>query len=383
MSAVAPDGLAVVVSELGGVALSRPQLGRLAAAAAQVAADRGVDVAEVAPLARRHRDVLDVLVESVRVGETSWFRDRAQLDAVVALLADRPPDRRRVWNPGCATGQETWSLCALLRRAGVWPVAVTATDRSRPAVAVAAEAAYELRHQRGLDAATVGADGRRLPDGRWQVAEALRRHVVVAPHDLVVDPPVPADVILCRNVLMYLTPRGVDRALTTLAAALPPDGVLVVGHAEGVLVPPHLERRRAAGTVVFGPPRAAAAVHDEAPHDEAPHDGAPQGGAPHDGAPQGQVADAASRRIREAEAALAAGRPQDALAALRGARWLRATDPVAAALLGTALHRSGRPREASRALDAARALLGAAAPTAARQAVDALATELGGGRGSP
>jgi chemotaxis methyl-accepting protein methylase len=173
----------------------------------------------------------DELAASVLVGETYWFRDQRQLQVIADLLADRPPERRRIWSAGCSTGQEAWSLLITLHRAGVWPAEVVATDIHGPSVHTAALGAYPLVRQRGLDADTAATYG--AAEGpTWTVREDLRRRLTAVRHDLLRDAPLPADVIICRNVLIYLTATAATTALNRFAGALQGDGVLVLGHAE-------------------------------------------------------------------------------------------------------------------------------------------------------
>src|SRR5690349_3417238 len=83
------------------------------------------------------------LIETVRVGETRFFRHQSQIDALVDVVAPAIAARGRrpvrVWSAGCASGEEPYTLAMVLTRAlPEHVVSVTATDVSEDALRVAA-----------------------------------------------------------------------------------------------------------------------------------------------------------------------------------------------------------------------------------------------------
>lgn len=339
-----------------GFLLSRPQRRRLARVAERLDA---ADGAGAAAAALPGTPAFEALVAAVLVGETSWFRDARQLDAVVSVLAERPHARRRVWSAGCATGQEPYSLAIALDRAGVAHPPIVATDIDAAALAVAEAARYDAARRRGLDAAIARSAG--TDDGdAWQLSPHLRDRVVLRRHDLLRDDPPEVDVIICRNVLIYLTPDAVDVALRRFATALPEDGVLVLGHAEGMLPGSTWRPVRRDDVQVHVPQvRTATEPHTD-PHAE-PADAVRRGGAPdRSAAParRGPAAPTSADELRaEGEVALQRGDAATAVAALREVRYLEPDDPLAAVLLALAQHRAGMDREGARSAAVARHLL--------------------------
>ena len=168
--------------------------------------------------------------------ETYLFRDRRQLRGVERLLASRDPGLvTRLWSAGCATGEEAYSLAILAHRAlpGA-AVSVLGTDISASALEEAAAGAYRtgpLSACRDIapdEALWLPASG----DGaRRTVAPAIRRLVRFAPHNLLDGPPGREryDIVLCRNVILYMTEAGRRRALAVLAEATAPGGHLLLG----------------------------------------------------------------------------------------------------------------------------------------------------------
>lgn len=174
---------------------------------------------------------LDALVGTLVVPLTAFFRDAPVFDAlrmrVVPALARRF-GRVRAWSVGTATGEEAWSVAALLeerRHAGEmadWDVLGTDIDEASLATARA-----------GRYAALPEVFGPEGPD------EGLRRRVRFARHDLLGPTAAPAEalvasfpLVLCRNVLIYFDARLQEKALARLVAAVPEGGALVLGPAE-------------------------------------------------------------------------------------------------------------------------------------------------------
>lgn len=352
------DAVASRVADHLGFTLSEPQRRRLRRTVEdRDAADRGG-----AAMAVPGTPAFDALVEAVLVGETYWFRDVAQLEVVAAVLADVAPVRRRVWCAGAASGQEAWSLAITLHRAGVWPVEIVASDLSRPSVRAAREAAYPLARQRGLDPATAAAYGR-TSDGVWSPLAELREQVTAVHHDLLRDPPFPATVILCRNVLIYLTAQAVARAMTQLDRGLAPDGTLVLGHAETRLAGPRWQAARLGGTFVFSRKSVVASTAGAPLPTARPRPSPPPAPVrPHAAGPARPqagivVGDGADALLRAGEQALSVGAHQEAIGLLRQVRYLRGHDAVPAVLLGIALDRAGQPASARRSWTVAWSLL--------------------------
>ncbi|MBW3615729.1 MAG: protein-glutamate O-methyltransferase CheR [Actinobacteria bacterium] len=174
------------------------------------------------------------LVGALTVGESYFFRDPAQ----VGLLRDhllperaaaRGGGRLRVWSAGCATGQEAYTLAMVAEEAGLHGrVSILATDLSRHALSVAQAGVYREWSLRGVSAARRAAYFHAVRD-RFQVDErfvapvAFRQHNLVEPMDESRD----MDVVVCRNVLVYLLPEAIHRAGRQLASALAPGGWLL------------------------------------------------------------------------------------------------------------------------------------------------------------
>jgi chemotaxis protein methyltransferase CheR len=183
----------------------------------------------------------DDLVAEVTVGETYFFRDPAQLDVLERVVL--PEIRRRqdadqtvrVWSAGCASGEEAYSLAIILKEAGLAARArITATDISPVALAKARRAIYGPWSLRGE-----GAE-RALPylvpvGGELALVADVRRMVTLAHHNLMAGSGAAlllgihaVDLVVCRNVLIYMGPAAVRHVAEQLFASLNEGGWLVL-----------------------------------------------------------------------------------------------------------------------------------------------------------
>jgi len=187
------------------------------------------------------------VVEALLNNETYFFRDRAPFDVLdrnvlPQLAKSRAQSKRlRIWSAGCSTGQEVFSLAMIFAENPDqwrgWTVDILGTDVSSGCVERARAGSYsQFEVQRGLGIGQMikwfeeGADG-------WRAVETLRRPVRFQVHNLLEPPPHPGgfDIVLCRNVLLYLSAEKKTLAFERVASALAPDGWLMLGAGETVI----------------------------------------------------------------------------------------------------------------------------------------------------
>jgi chemotaxis protein methyltransferase CheR len=187
------------------------------------------------------------VVEALLNNETYFFRDRTPFDQLartaLPALAERRRDtkRIRIWSAGCSTGQELYSLAMLFAEDPVrwhgWTIDLMGSDVSEAAVERARTGLYtQFEAQRGL-AATQMIRWFTESDAGWRVSEHLRRMVRFQIHNILELPPHPGqfDVILCRNVMLYLSGDRKRAAFDRLASGLATDGWLMLGAGETVI----------------------------------------------------------------------------------------------------------------------------------------------------
>jgi chemotaxis protein methyltransferase CheR len=187
------------------------------------------------------------VVEALLNNETYFFRDRAPFDllaryALPELLQKRAKNRRvRIWSAGCSTGQEVYSLAMLFAEEAEtwrgWTIDILGSDVSTQCVDRARIGTYsQFEVQRGLGINQMIKWFEETADG-WRAAESLRRPVRFQVHNLLEPPPHPGgfDIVLCRNVLLYLSPEKKALAFERLAASMAEDGWLMLGAGETVI----------------------------------------------------------------------------------------------------------------------------------------------------
>jgi two-component system, chemotaxis family, CheB/CheR fusion protein len=186
-----------------------------------------------------------VLFRDLLIGVTHFFRDR---EAFVALQTrvipslfssereDQPP---RIWVPGCATGEEAYSIAILLAEhmatlGKTVPVQIFATDLDERSL----EVARVGRYPEGIVADVPAPQLQRFfvsSDQHYQVSKQIREMVVFSAHSLIRDPPFSRlDLISCRNVLIYLGLELQQRILPLFHFALKPEGFLFLGPSETI-----------------------------------------------------------------------------------------------------------------------------------------------------
>jgi chemotaxis protein methyltransferase CheR len=176
------------------------------------------------------------------IGTTSFFRDsgvfRDLQQLVIPALLQRQP-KPRVWSAACSDGAELHSVAMLLASLGALaPGHLLGTDFRARAVEAAAAGRYPAEAALGVPADLVSRF--LVPgDNSVSVAAVIRDALAWERRDVFSTAPSPGswDLILCRNLAIYLAPPAVELLWKRLAAALAPGGILVVGKAEKPRIP--------------------------------------------------------------------------------------------------------------------------------------------------
>jgi chemotaxis protein methyltransferase CheR len=190
----------------------------------------------------------DAILAHLTIGETYFFRNGAQFDALREHILPELLERRdglrtlRVWSAGCATGEEPYSLAILLNELlpsdHSWNASILATDINPVFLARAREGLYgnwsfretpdELRQRYWAE-----------EQGRWRLRSDIRRMVSFTRLNLaescfpaIANGTSAMDIIVCRNVTIYFDEATTRQIAERFYSALTPGGWLIVGHAE-------------------------------------------------------------------------------------------------------------------------------------------------------
>ncbi len=188
---------------------------------------------------------VDLLFSDVLISVTSFFRDPEVFEAlaervVPAMFAGRGPDDTvRSWSVGCSTGEEAYSLGMLLleHAAGLTDppaLQIFASDLHERSLQQAREGVYPPSIEADVSAERLERFFVRQ-NGKYRICQELREMVVFAPHGLLRDPPFShMDLIVCRNLLIYLQRDTQHLAATVFHYALEPGGHLLLGSSETI-----------------------------------------------------------------------------------------------------------------------------------------------------
>jgi two-component system CheB/CheR fusion protein len=200
-------------------------------------------MAEYAALLRQQPDETISLMKELLISVTSFFRDPEAYAVLERRIVPKlfhfkqPDDQVRVWVPGCATGEEAYSVAMLLAECASTSsssptVQIFATDLDQHAVSIAREGLYAEAEVADVPEERVRRFFQREPNG-FRVRRELRELVLFAHHNVIRDPPFShLDLIACRNVLIYLNRAVQDSVIETFHFALRPGGHLFLGTSE-------------------------------------------------------------------------------------------------------------------------------------------------------
>jgi two-component system CheB/CheR fusion protein len=202
-------------------------------------------LAEYDELLRSAPDEVQALAQDFLIRVTGFFRDPAtfvDLSEIVfpALFEHRSPkEPLRIWVPGCASGEEAYSIAMVLLeylgdRAASVRIQIFATDLSEAAIEKARTGFY-------TDSITNDVSPERLQrffvklDNHYQISKTIRDLCVFARHDVTRDPPFSRlDLVSCRNLLIYLDQTLQRQTISLFHYALNPSGFLVLGPSETI-----------------------------------------------------------------------------------------------------------------------------------------------------
>lgn len=200
---------------------------------------------EYLQLATEHPEELEHLAKDILISVTAFFRDLETfktLKAALARLVEAKQARAelRIWVPGCATGEEAYSIAILLAEIlgtdglGALRIQIFATDIDLEALTWARRAVFAPAALVDLPEALMSRYFEPLGD-QYQLIKEIRDLVIFARQDLALDPPfLRLDLVSCRNLLIYFAPDLQAKVLAVIHYALRADGLLFLGRSENI-----------------------------------------------------------------------------------------------------------------------------------------------------
>jgi two-component system CheB/CheR fusion protein len=246
------DVICAIVHRKTGHDFSRYKAGTLARRVRRrLQATRQTSAAEYVAMLESSGDEAEQLLRDLLIRVTRFFRDPdafAALEEQVLAKIVQPADGDhpiRLWVPGCATGQEVYTLAMQvreqqMRRHVERQVQIFATDIDVEALAVARAGRYQSDELRELSPERREQFFAQEGDS-WRVMKELRDMCIFSVQNLVRDPPFSSlELISCRNVLIYMQPEIQRRLVPLFHYALSPGGYLFLGPSEGLASCPEL-----------------------------------------------------------------------------------------------------------------------------------------------
>ncbi|MBI5575304.1 MAG: protein-glutamate O-methyltransferase CheR [Deltaproteobacteria bacterium] len=181
------------------------------------------------------------LYDAVTTNETYFFREPLQFDVFAKHVVPRVMERKRsikVWSAACSTGEEPYTIAAVLREtAPAVKATIVGSDISEAVLDSARRGVYTSYAVRNVPP-SYQQKYFRGDNGTYELEEGLRKSVTFANINLVDDRKVRSirdvDVIFCRNALIYFDDKSKRKAVSLLYDALAPEGFLLVGTSESL-----------------------------------------------------------------------------------------------------------------------------------------------------
>ncbi len=241
-----------------------------------------------------------LLARDLFIGVTQFFREPEAFEYLKfhvlpqIFVAKRQDEGVRIWVPGCASGEEAYSIGILVREQldaakSTRPVQIFATDIDAEAVDVARAALYPADIANAVSPARIERFFTR-DSSSYRVTREVREMCIFSQHSMIRDPPFLAiDLISCRNVLIYLDTELQKRLVPVFHYALRPGGFLFLGSSEGLAGHPELFEMIEKRFRVFQRLEPATRPHVEFPLPSRP---TPRAAQPRTGAPPSAPTDA-------------------------------------------------------------------------------------------
>jgi two-component system CheB/CheR fusion protein len=213
----------------------------------RMALHRMEKLSHYANLLRDNKQEIEALFDDLLIKVTHFFRDERMFRELKkrflpALLKSKDEDQQktlRVWVPGCAAGEEVYSLAICIletlgQRGSNMDIQIFGTDLSESTIEHARAGVYSSAIEKDVSPMRLKRFFARR-DGNYQINRNVRELCTFARQNITADPPFSRlDLISCRNVLIYLSPQLHRRCIPQFHFALNPGGYLVLGPAESL-----------------------------------------------------------------------------------------------------------------------------------------------------
>ena len=188
---------------------------------------------------------IEILFKELLIGVTNFFRDPSVWESlkekVIPEFIDKLPDGYiiRIWVAACSTGEEAYSWAILFKEVmdikhKKFIVQIFATDLDKEAIEKARKGIFLKNINTDISPERIDRFFIAEGDG-YRIKEFIREMVVLAPHNIIKDPPFTRlDILSCRNMLIYMAPELQKRLIAMFSYSLKPGGILLLGTSETI-----------------------------------------------------------------------------------------------------------------------------------------------------
>ena len=192
-----------------------------------------------------HPDEVQQLFKELLINVTSFFREPEAFEALKStilpeLLRDKPSDYTiRVWVPGCATGEEAYSIAMVIREYAEstkqdYRLQMFATDIDESSIGQARTGFFPANIAQDVPAPRLARFFVKEETG-FRVKKDIREAIVFAVQNVTKDAPfTKLDLVSCRNVLIYMEPDLQGTLISLFHYSLKPGGMLLLGSSETI-----------------------------------------------------------------------------------------------------------------------------------------------------
>jgi two-component system, chemotaxis family, CheB/CheR fusion protein len=209
----------------------------------RIALNQLADLEEYATYLRQHPEEAQMLFSELLIGVTSFFRDKnafeqLQTKVIPEIFEQRKNDGIiRVWSVGCSTGEEAYSIAILLHEYAdtlpeAYKIQVFATDIDDEAIAHARTGRYPINIAADITPEHLNRFFTE-ENGHYIVRKHIRDSITFAVQNVIKDPPFSRlDLVICRNLLIYMESELQERLIPLFHYVLVPNGYLFLGTSE-------------------------------------------------------------------------------------------------------------------------------------------------------
>ena len=185
----------------------------------------------------KEEDEIQKLIDAIGVNVSKFYRDKDVFDAIKNSILPIFKDRRdliKIWSAGCAQGEEAFTLSILFLDSNIKNFKTFATDFDNEVLEIAKKGIFDAKNLEDFPL-NLRIKYMEKINEKFKVKDFVKEHIEFKLHDLL-SPPFEKDfdLILCRNVLIYMKREAQKKVFENLTSSLKKDAILVLGKVETI-----------------------------------------------------------------------------------------------------------------------------------------------------